>query len=146
MNEEEDDHFDDSMEIEVVQEDSLESPAPDHLVRLYESTLRAVGAFPELQMRRAKLDEVLRRLEPEEAVWFIDQLVRGALWGRTAEVDALLATSSWLIRLRIADEYELLQQLYVAAHETKRDSILSMLRDFPAHQALGRAVMMIAHR
>lgn len=131
------DDLDDSMEIEVVQEDALESPAPDHLVRLFENTLRAVSAFPELQMRRAKLDEVLRRLEAEEAVWFIDQLVRGALWGRTAEVDALLATSSWLIRLRLADEYELLQGLYVAAHETKRDSILSMLRDFPAHQAMG---------
>lgn len=138
MNDEDD--FDESMEIEVVQEDALASPAPDHLVALYDRTIRVVGAFPELQMRRAKLDEVLRALSPEEAVWFIDQLVRGALWGRTAEVDAMLATSSWLIRLRLADEYELLQGLYVAAHETKRDSILSMLRDFPAHQALGPGV------
>ncbi|MEZ4460766.1 MAG: hypothetical protein R3E66_13760 [bacterium] len=133
-----DDH-DDEVEIEVVAEPPLvESSAPDHLVQLYDRTMRSIGAIPELAMRRAKFDGVLKSLTADEAVWWLDQLVRGALWGRSPEIDGMLAASSWLIRLRLDDEYELLQSMYVAAHTAKRDSILSMLRDFPPHRALGK--------
>lgn len=126
----------DPMAIEVVHEEREESPAPEHLVDLYDRTLRAIGALPELAMRRAKLDETLKTLSASEIVWWLDQLVRGGLWGRNPEIDAMLAASSWLIRLRLDDAYELLQSLYVAAWESKRASILSMLRDHPAHMAL----------
>lgn len=126
----------DPMQLEVVPEEVITYAAPDDLVALYQKTLRSIGALPELAMRRAKLDEALKSLTPPEMVWWLDQLVRGALWGRSPEIDAMLAAASWLIRLRLSDEYEVLQGLYVAAHESGRASILSMLRDYPAHQAL----------
>lgn len=110
--------------------------APDSLMVLYQSTLRTLGRLPEIPMRRAKLDEVLKALSVEEAAWWIDQLVRGALWGKGPEIDAMLACTSWLIELRIDDNYEYLQALYAQAHESKRDSILVLLRDIPPHHQL----------
>lgn len=129
----------DDLEIEIVDEPPLIlSAAPDRLVQLYDRTMKALGRIPELAMRRAKFGETMRTLTPEEAVWWLDQLVRGALWGRSPEIDGMLAASSWLIRLRLDDEYDLLQGMYIAAHESNRASILSMLRDFPPHQALAK--------
>lgn len=109
----------------------------DSLISSYKKTLRGIGSLPELPMRRARLDEALRALPVDERVWWIDQLIRGALWGKSREIDAMLACSSWLIRLRLDDDYDVLQRMYMAAHDAGRESILFLLRDIPPHQALG---------
>ncbi len=128
--------------LEVVGQETM-TPEPtgedeefNALLGLYDATLRTIGTLRELPMRRAKLGETLERLEVEERVWWIDQLIRGALWGRSPEIDAMLACSSWLIRLRLEDDYDSLQAMYIAAHEAERESILFLLRDYPPHQAL----------
>lgn len=111
--------------------------APDDVVDFYAKMVRGIGGLPEIAMRRARLDQSLRSLEPEIAVWSLDQLVRGALWGRTPEIDAMLACTSWLIRLREdKTAYTFLQELYQYAHDSNRMAVLFMLRDAPPHRAL----------
>lgn len=113
-----------------------ENPEFDALLGLYDQTLRTIGNLREIAMRRAKLGETLDRLEVEEKVWWIDQLIRGALWGRSPEIDAMLACAGYLIRLRLEDDYDALQEMYIAAHESNRESILFLLRDYPPHRSM----------
>ncbi len=105
----------------------------DELYAAYEASLRTIGALPELAMRRAALDRHIGALSTEEAVWWIDQLLRGALWGRSPEIDAMMACSDWLIRLRAEDEYTRLQKLFEEAHNSRRQSVVMLLRDPPPH-------------
>ena len=110
--------------------------APDTVAQLYAQTVRGVVGLPEIPMRRARLDQALRTQPPEVAVWCIDQLLRGSLWGRAPETDAMLACVSWLIWLRDQDAYEFIQSLYIHAHEDNRAAVLFLLRDPPAHRAM----------
>lgn len=108
----------------------------DALLRLYQTSLNHISALPELPMRRAAVGDAIARLDEDEAVWWIDQLMRGALWGRTPEMDAMLACADWLIRLRRDDDYGRIQSLYEAAAAGERESVLMLLRDPPAHRVL----------
>lgn len=114
-----------------------EVDAPDPVAEHYRRVVRAITGLPELAMRRARLDEGIRSLDADVAVWFMDQLVRGALWGREAEMDAMLTCAAWLVSLREQDEYDTLQEFYLAAHESERKAVLFLLRDSPAHRAMG---------
>lgn len=113
-------------------------PGHDELLARYEATLRRTVSLPELPMRRTTIGESLDALCVDDAVWFIDQLVRGALWGRNPEIDAMIALSDWLIRLRHdIDDYERFEALFRGAHEAGREAVLYLLRDPPAHRSLG---------
>ncbi len=109
--------------------------APDDLVSGYETSLSHIGSLPEVPMRRSAVDRAIRALDPEQAVWWLDQLVRGALWGRGPEMDAMLACADWLQRLGDED-YELLQDLFLAATDAERTCVLMLLRNPPPHRAL----------
>lgn len=87
-------------------------------------------------MRVAALGESLGNRAPREAAWWIDQLMRGALWGKTAEVDAMMACSRWLIRERVDDHYEFIKSVFEAAYRDERRAILAILRDPPPHKKL----------
>lgn len=115
--------------------DGVDEPV-DELLERYDTTLRQIGSLPEIPMRRAAVAAAVTALEPDEAVWWIDQLIRGALWGKNPEMDAILACADWLVRLRQEDDYGTIATLYEAAAEAGRESVLMMLRDPPAHRAL----------
>lgn len=112
------------------------NPDIDDLSRRYDAALRRISALPELPMRRAALDETIAAMDDAEAVWWIDQLVRGALWGRSPEIDAMLACADWLVRLDPKQDYERIQGLFIAAAEAERESVIMLLRDAPPHRAL----------
>ena len=63
------------------------------LASQYQNTLRAIAALVEPTMRRTALRERLEARPVEEVVWWIDQLLRGSLWGRELEMAAMLACS-----------------------------------------------------
>ena len=108
----------------------------DSLQEDFEAKLRTISNLPEIQMRTAAIGEALKERAPDEAAWWIDQLLRGALWGKSPAIDAMMACSLWLIERRINDDYELFQSIFQAAHDDERESVLSILRDPPPHQQL----------
>lgn len=112
------------------------NPEANELFSRFKKSLNSISTLPELRMRAAKLGETLEELPVEEASWWLDQLVRGAIWGHEPEYDAMLACGYWLIQKRREDDYGLFERLYKQAHETGREVVLSLLRDPPPHQAL----------
>jgi hypothetical protein len=108
----------------------------DALQQAYEAKLRGIKTLPELDMRIAAIDEGLRDRPAAEAAWWIDQLLRGSLWGKSPAFDAMMACSQWLIRKRLDDDYELLKNIFTAAHADDRKAVLAILRDPPPHKAL----------
>jgi hypothetical protein len=109
---------------------------PDGLQQAFQANLRTIENLPELDMRVAALGEALKRRPAREIAWWIDQLMRGALWGKSAEIDAMMACSRWLIRVRIDDNYELIKSVFEAAYRDERRGIIAILRDPPPHQKL----------
>lgn len=108
----------------------------DTLQEAFEASLRTLANLPELEMRVAALGESFESRPPREVAWWIDQLLRGALWGRNAEVDAMMACARWLIRERIDDHYELIKSVFESAYRDERRAILAILRNPPPHQKL----------
>lgn len=115
---------------------SAEQEEFDALIARYDASIRTIGALPEIPMRRAALDRTIADLSSAEAVWWIDQLLRGALWGRSPEIDAMMACSDWLIRMRADDDYQRLQTLFIEAHDNGRESVVMLLRDPPPKLAM----------
>lgn len=106
------------------------------LFERYRQHLRKISSLPELPMRLACTGELLEQLEPLEAAWWIDQIMRGALWGHQDEMDAMLSMSCWLIDLQLQDRYELVQRLFEAAHEERREGVMFLLRSLGPHREL----------
>lgn len=112
------------------------NPEANELYTRFKRSLDAISTLPELRMRAAKLGETLEELPVEEASWWLDQLIRGAIWGHEPEYDAMLACGFWLIMKRQEDDYNLFERLFRQAHKTDRKVVLSLLRDPPPHKAL----------
>lgn len=112
------------------------NPEANELFSRFKKSLASISTLPELRMRAAKLGETLEELPVDQASWWLDQLVRGAIWGHEPEYDAMLACGYWLIEKRREDDYGLFERLYKQAHKTGREVVLSLLRDPPPHQAL----------
>ena len=108
----------------------------DALLASYEHSLTRIAALPELPMRQAAIGETIDKLEPDQAAWWIDQLLRGALWGRQREIDAMMACAFWLLKQREEGPYDRLEALYRASAEADRQTVLMVLRDPPPHRAL----------
>ena len=103
----------------------------------YEAALRSIGAVAEHPMRRAIFATFVEQEPADQQIWCFDQLVRGAIWGRTPDFDAMLACADWLIRQRRADNYDLFAGLFEVATKDNRDTIKFLLRDPPPHRTLG---------
>ena len=108
----------------------------DALQQAFQASLRTITNLPELDMRVAALGATLEARPPREVAWWIDQLMRGALWGKSAEVDAMMACARWLIRERVDDHYNLIKSVFECAYHDERRAILAILRDPPPHQKL----------
>ena len=116
---------------------TMSATPEDHpLLRRYQQHLRRIASLPELIMRQAMTRELLATLPEEEVVWWIDQLIRGALWGRQDAMDAMLAMSTWLMALQREDDYERVQGLFRAAHAERREAVMAVLRALPPQRAL----------
>ena len=109
-----------------------------HLVReRYESKIGHLANIGELGMRSPRVRETLLARDPAEAVFWIDQMIRGAVWGREPDLDALLGLVFWLVRSpRGGEWYAFFQQLYRIAHDHDVQTVLHFLRNAPPHQAL----------
>lgn len=116
--------------------------APDALAEAFAANLKTVENLPELEMRAAAVGQALRGLAAREAAWWMDQLLRGSLWGRQAEVDAMMACTRWLLTEQVDKNYALFKEIFEAAHAEQRLAILAILRDPPPHQKLLRGQQM----
>ncbi|MFW5968735.1 MAG: hypothetical protein ACOCV2_14520, partial [Persicimonas sp.] len=108
----------------------------DALQESYKNALSRLERLPELDMQVAVLDETLRSHSPKEAAWWLDQLMRGSLWGQSPVIDAMLAASRWLIQKRLDDDYDLFKTIFQAAYDDGRKPVLSIMRDPPPHREL----------
>lgn len=113
-----------------------EEMVPDELHRAYQGLLRKVEGFSEPAMQRGAVRELMDSLDGEQAAWCLDQLIRAVLWGHPTSLEAILATTSWLIEMRVNDDYEQIKTLFMAAHEAGRDAVVDLVREAPAHRSL----------
>ncbi len=109
---------------------------PDPLLETYQKLLRKTEGLPELPMKSALVERTLAGLELEEMVWCLDQILRGALWGKPGGMETMMATIWWLIEMRRDDDYETIKGIFETAHEARRASVLDLFREVPPHQAL----------
>lgn len=113
-----------------------ESAAPDPLIEGYQALLRKVQGLPELPMQASLVRRQLQKLEAEEQVWMLDQLLRSALWGHKGGMETMLAAVWWLLEMRRSDEYGTIKTLFETAHHTDRKAVLDLFREVPPHQSL----------
>lgn len=113
-----------------------DSSIPDPLQVTYGELLQKVESLREPVMQSAAIGNLLNTLAPEEAVWCLDQLLRGALWGHPSSLETMMATIWWLIEMRVNDEYEQIKDLFMAAHRAQREGVVDLFREVPAHRAL----------
>lgn len=121
----------------------VDSPAIDDamltgeaLFERYQQHLKMLASLPELPMRIARTGQLLEGLSAPVVSWWIDQILRGALWGHQDAMDAMLALSCWLIDVQLEDRYELQQRLFEAAHQEQREGVLFLLRTVPPHRSM----------
>ncbi|RAL24787.1 hypothetical protein DL240_00830 [Lujinxingia litoralis] len=98
--------------------------------------VRHVVGVPELAMRAATVAGRLEALEADEAVWCLDQLIRGALWGDADAMEAMLAAAYWLVTVDVDADYGWITELFEAAYRAERASVVAMLRDAPPVRGL----------
>ncbi|MFU8806151.1 MAG: hypothetical protein ACNA8W_20230 [Bradymonadaceae bacterium] len=108
----------------------------DILQARYAAMLQNVQNLPEIVMKGAAVEGVVKDLPVDEAVWCLDQLIRGALWGDEPAMEAMLATSMWLIHSRERDDYDLFKSLFEAAYTAERKAVVYLLRDAPPQLSL----------
>lgn len=109
-----------------------------HLVReRYESKIRHLARLGDVRMRSPAVRETLFDRPPSEAIYWIDQMIRGAVWGREPDLDALLGLVFWLVRApRGGDQYDFFEQVYRIAHKHEVRTVLHFLQNPPPHQQL----------
>lgn len=113
-------------------------PTPDLLRAKYERRVGHLANIDPIRMRsNAVLETVLER-KPAEALYWIDQLVRGSVWGRQDDLDAALGLIFWLVQNpRGGSEYEFFGEIYRIAHDHEVDNVLYLLQNPPPHQTMG---------
>lgn len=103
----------------------------------YERRIASIDRLPELPMQAAKLRDSVTGLKPPVAALWLDQLIRGAIWGRETEMNVVLALAYWLIRRSRDDQhYDFLGAVYRIAHEHRMVAVLNLLRDPPPHRQM----------
>lgn len=109
---------------------------PDPLYRRYRRLLARIEGLPELPMQAALAQRTLQRLQSDEVVWCLDQVLRGALWGQKGAMGAMMAVVWWLMQMRKADEYGHIKDYFEAAHDANREAVVDLFREVPPHQSL----------
>ncbi len=113
----------------------------DLLENTYRNYLAKISSLSVPEMRQAVTDEFFRGLtESRDAVWILDQILRGAVWGDAVEMDAMLCIAKWLIDVRKKDDYMFLKSLFEVAIEDNREGVLFLLRDPPNLMSLKKGV------
>ncbi len=125
-----------SEEVPESNEVVLDPNAPDPLQDCYRDLLVRVESVPEVAMQAAAIGDCLDRLDGEEAVWVLDQLLRGALWGHAGAAEAVLALAWYLIQMRLDDDYDRIRDLYGSAYDAGREAVRDLLREVPPHRSL----------
>ena len=115
---------------------NVDRQVPDPLVSAYEGLLHKVQALPELPMQSTLVKREIDRLDPEQQVWFLDQLLRSALWGHPGGMETMQAAVWWLLQMRRNDEYETIKTFFETAHRTQRPSVIDLFREVPPYRAL----------
>lgn len=113
--------------------DPDDSPSPEFVAKQqYRTRVEHIAKLPELAMQKTAIRSTLTDFDPRHALFWIEQLVRGAIWGREPDVDVVLALAHWTIEHpRGGDHYEFFEQVYRLAHEHDRRAVLDMLRNPP---------------
>ena len=112
----------------------------DLLEKKYQKYLAKISSLSEPLMRSAATNDMFRNLTSDDAVWMLDQVLRGAVWGASVEIDAMLSIGKWLIEVRKEDDYFLIKSLFESALEGEREGVMFLLRDPPNHMALKKGV------
>ncbi len=112
----------------------------DPLRKKYQHYLRRFASLDEALMRRSVARDLIFDPSNNDAVWMIDQILRGAIWGQSVEIDAMVALAGALIETRAcADHYEMFKSLFLIAANEEREGVLFLLRDPPNHREMIRA-------
>ena len=109
---------------------------PDPLVSAYEGLLHKVQALPELPMQATLVKREVEKLPAKEQVWFLDQLLRSALWGHQGGMETMQAAVWWLMQMRRDDEYETIKTFFETAHGAQRQAVVDLFREVPPYRAL----------
>ncbi len=112
----------------------------DILEKKYRQYLVKISSLSEPLMRNAATDDLFRNNPVDDAVWVMDQVLRGAVWGAEVEIDAMLSIAKWLIEARREDDYDLFKSLFTSAINDKREGVLFLLRDPPSLMELKKGV------
>ncbi len=119
---------------------SASDDSPTHAIRRqYRSKIGGIAKLPELEMRTASLRETLVGLPPEIGICWLDQLVRGAIWGRSPNLDLVLALAYGLAEESIeggTDYSEAIDEWRSLALQHELETVAFLFRDLPAHQTL----------
>ena len=110
----------------------MSAPTIEHLRR----TTRLISQLTEVPMRISLVEELLLELPPEQTVWCIDQVLRGAMVGHAPSVDTALALALWLLRHPPEEAYERYQVLFEAATGASRSLVPALLRHPAPHVSM----------
>jgi len=114
-----------------------EEPTTRLVRERYETKIRHLADIGALSMRSPVVRETLVEFDPSEALYWIDQMIRGAVWGRVSDLDALLGLVYWLVSApRGGDQYDFFERLYRIAHNHEIRAVLRFLQNPPPHQRL----------
>lgn len=117
--------------------------APNDTQSFYKTYRQSIDRFTKLRefdVRCAALGEYLTSLNARLAACWLDQLIRGALWGREPELDVVLSASFWLLTTEEDDtHYGFVRQIYQLAHEHDFQTVIAFLRSPPPHRTLAEA-------
>jgi hypothetical protein len=109
----------------------------DRVREQYRSRIRRLDQLPDIGMQAAALREAITERTPHQAIVWLDELVRGAIWGHEPEMSVVVALAHWLIeRDRDDEDYSFFEAVYRTCHEHDIQTILFLLRDAPPHQEL----------
>lgn len=109
------------------------SERPTGIVRQkYRDKVGHLSNINDFGMRSHAVRRTLLDRPPAEALYWLDQMVRGAVWGRQADMDALVGLAFWLAQFpRGGDHYDFIGEVYRIAHDHSVQGVLLTLRNAP---------------
>jgi hypothetical protein len=113
-------------------------PKPDLLRVRYDRRVGHLANIDPVRMRSNAVVETLLDRNPGEALYWLDQMVRGSVWGRQDDLDTALGLIFWLVQNpRGGSAYEFFGEIYRIAHDNRVENVLYLLKNPPPHQTMG---------